>query len=199
MPFPLQCFARLRSFRASHDSSVSPSFATLAAAVGHNEDPLPEMAGPEVRSSKTTPLRIVPESGKVSEYRSEPQGKMPGYVFQQDVSGSKYANDSPELWPKMALVGLSGSFSGLAEGLAGIATAEQVDGFEFVSGEFSKIIIFFDIGPVLPQNFQTKFIDLALPLANHPGSFETKANTLDARAKATEGHSPSPSAVISSK
>lgn len=63
-------------------------YVSCACGVGHDEDPVTAVRGADGGSRYAVPFRVVPDLGQVSEYSSEPQGKVPCDVFQQDPSGS---------------------------------------------------------------------------------------------------------------
>jgi hypothetical protein len=60
----------------------------LAVAVGHDEQPFPEMGGSHLLSGNNTPFRIVPVLGKVTEDAAESENKVPWHVFNEDELGS---------------------------------------------------------------------------------------------------------------
>ncbi len=95
-----------------------------ALGVGQNEDAVPLVRGANGGSWYAVPLRVIPALGQVSENSSEPQGKVPWDVFQQDVAGSYCANDSEDFGPKMTLVKLSLPVPGETERLAWVASGE---------------------------------------------------------------------------
>jgi hypothetical protein len=148
-------------------------------AVGHDEDSFPDMAGAEVRSSVTTPFRIVPESGQVSEYVSKPERKVAWNVFQEQVSGSKYASESREFRPKMALVCRPLPLSSLRKGLTGIPSGEKVNPFQFVTRKAADISIAFHLRPVFRENLAAEFVNLDLEPADHTGAFEADVQAAD--------------------
>jgi hypothetical protein len=55
-----------------------------------------------VGSSNTSPLRIIPEAGKLLENFFESEGEMPSNVFQDNVVWSKYANGFGDVWPDVS-------------------------------------------------------------------------------------------------
>jgi hypothetical protein len=61
--------------------------------------------------------------------------------------------------------------SGDTEVLAGKSATDDIDGFEFFSGELFDVSIAFHVRPVLLQNLLAEGINLNLPLALHPGPF----------------------------
>jgi hypothetical protein len=49
-----------------------------------DEDPLPAMGCPDIRSSKADPFRVVPERGQVAEYSTESAAAECGDVLHDD-------------------------------------------------------------------------------------------------------------------
>ena len=72
----------------------------------------------------------------------------------------------------MALVCVPGALSGLAEGLAGIAATDEVNGFKFGSCELSDVMVTWYSRPVLFENLAGEGIEFALPTAYHPCPFK---------------------------
>ena len=50
--------------------------------VGNDEDAVTEVRGTDIGRRDAIPLAVVPDGGQVSEYSSEPQGKVPWHVLQ---------------------------------------------------------------------------------------------------------------------
>jgi len=109
-------------------------------------------------------------------------------VFQQQVSRSKCASDPRKLRPKTALVVGTCSLSGLAERLARVAPADEIDGFKLGSGEFGDVFINFCASPVGHEHFPTKWVNLNLPSTLHPGAVQAKIDPADAREEAAVRH-----------
>lgn len=61
---------------------------STARGVGHDEDAVAEVRGTDGGRRDAVPLTVVPELGQISEYSSEPQGKVPWHVLQQCPFGS---------------------------------------------------------------------------------------------------------------
>src|SRR5690606_41646964 len=91
------------------------SMGSFAVGVGNNPDAVSLVRGANGASRYAVPFRVIPALGQVSENSSEPQGKVPWDVLQEDVAGSYVANDSEDFGPKMPLVALAPSVSGDAE------------------------------------------------------------------------------------
>jgi hypothetical protein len=104
--------------------------ASSAIGVGHNPDPITPVRGANGCSRYAVPLRVIPARGQVSEYAaheaSSIRAKQPWYVLHEDDSGSHFANDPPEVGPKIALVGPSGTLPGKAVWLARDATKDEI-------------------------------------------------------------------------
>jgi hypothetical protein len=143
------------------------------------------MGGSEIRSSEAQPFRVVPESGQVSKNISKPERKVAWHVFQERVSGSKYANETVELRPKMPRVIRSSALSGLTERLARVSSTDEVNSLEFVSNG-SDVSIALYPRPVFRQNLQTERVDFNLPAALHPGALKSQIQTANSRKKRAE-------------
>lgn len=105
--------------------------------VGNNEDSLPEVRSPNAGSRYTIPFRIIPALGQVSENFTHRSPficvKEAWDVFHEDESRSYHANDSCELRPEPPFVRLTFLFACATDGLAGEASADEVNGFKFIS------------------------------------------------------------------
>jgi len=73
-----------------------------------------------------TPLRIEPEVGNFPENCVESQGNVPWDVLEKDQRRLDLGDDSPDVRPEVARVGLAGAISGDAEWLAGIAGSDEI-------------------------------------------------------------------------
>jgi hypothetical protein len=74
----------------------------------------------------SSPLRIEPETGKVSEDSLESQPNVAWDVLQDDEAWSYLANDSMDFGPEVPLVVFSFPLSCDREGLAGIARSDEI-------------------------------------------------------------------------
>lgn len=121
------CFATKRSRLAANDSSDSPSFTTLASGVGQDEEPIPLVGSTGVVRSHTTPFRIEPQSGKVSEHDVESSRSESCDVFNEHEPGSYLANDPSELAPESApLASDALPLSCVADVLAGESASDAI-------------------------------------------------------------------------
>ena len=165
--------------------------------LGDDEDTKAEMWGTEEGCRYTVPLRIVPESGQVSEYVAHSSNKEPWDVLHEDVAGSKYAKDACELGPEPSLVVLSASLSGEANGLTRESSADKIHSEscprhcpgldeplwsveEGVGQKPFRVIEPLHVRPVLLQHEPTVRIDLDLPRAFHSGTLEAQVEPTDA-------------------
>jgi hypothetical protein len=69
----------------------------------------------------------------------------------------------------MALVCGTGALSGLAERLAGVSSANEVDGFKLVSREGSDVSMAFHPRPMLLEHLSAEWVDFHLPTAEKTG------------------------------
>jgi hypothetical protein len=95
--------------------------------VGNDEDPVTEVRGTNGDSRYAIPFRVIPERGKVLNDSDSPVSKEPWNVLSEDVAGSKYANGTGELGPEPASVVFAFALAGVADGLAGEASADEVN------------------------------------------------------------------------
>jgi hypothetical protein len=100
--------------------------------VGHNEYAVADVRGTKGGRRYAVPFRIVPALGQVCENTSKElpviNGKQAWDVFHKDVPRSNFANDAVELGPEPAGVGGTQSPASVADGLAGKAPADEIDG-----------------------------------------------------------------------
>ena len=145
------------------------------------------MGGAEVARGEHVPLRIVPETGQVSEYSPEPHGKVPADVLQQDVSWSNVANGAGDSRPEVALVVESSTLARDAERLARVACCEHVDGLDF--GPVLDICVSINrvVRPVLSQHGLTEWLKVAVPHGLHSSALEAELPASDAAGDCSNG------------
>jgi hypothetical protein len=134
------------SFAPGWFPQLSPS---SRLAVGHDEDALPAMGCSEIARAEAEPLRIVPEAGQVAKNAGESEREVPWYVLQEEVARSKCANKPGKIRPEVPRVRFAGALACLAERLAGIAAADEVNRRELAAAEYFDVAIFGNLGPVL--------------------------------------------------
>lgn len=113
---------------------------------------------------------------------------MPWDVLQERVPWSYCANDSEDFGPKMTLVMLAASLSGVTERLAGVPADEHVKVSKLISFECADILVLGNCRPVFLEDAECVRVDLDLPDAGQAGSFETQVKPADASEEADEGH-----------
>jgi hypothetical protein len=74
-------------------------------------------------------------------------------------------------------VGSSSALSGLAERLAGIPSADEIDRFKFSSCDIVNISVPLYVRPMLCEYLSAKSVHFYLPLADHPGAVQPNINT----------------------
>jgi hypothetical protein len=112
------------------------------------------------------PFRIIPERGQGSENVSKPSTKQCCDVFQQDISGCQFANQTGDLVEQTAaLSGKPRALPCCADVLAGEAACDDIDGNSIGSkslcGECSNVIVNRNLGPVFAENLLRELFDLA--------------------------------------
>lgn len=125
--------------------------------VGHNPDTVPAVMGTNGASWYAVPFRIVPERGQGSENVSKPSTKQSCDVFQDDVSGFQFANQTGDFVEQAAaFTGKPGPKSCEADVLTREAPADDIDGNSIGSksfcGEGSHVVIAGDIWPVFGKD-----------------------------------------------
>jgi hypothetical protein len=164
-----------------------PSPAVGVGIPGHDPDAIALMGCANIPGSEHCPFRIEPERGKVSEDKVESSSKEPWDVLSDDVAGSKYANESGELGPEPAFVGLRESLAGEADGLAGEPAGEDVDSGG-VGSDRAHVVVAGDVGPVAGEDAAAPRVELALPGDAHAGAFEAQIDSADAGEEASDIH-----------
>jgi hypothetical protein len=103
-------------------------------------------------------------------------------VLNEYPSGSKLPNKAGEIKPKARARSLNpGSFSGLAEILAGEPSADEVHWFEFGSGEFGDVFILGHLRPMLLQHLSAERVNLDHPSALESGPVKAEVDSADTR------------------
>src|SRR5690606_23559328 len=139
---PVRAFMFIAGRTAAPEVSDSlfSSAVSLAAGIRNDENSITEVIGANGCRRNAIPLRIIPARGQVSEYDAQPSSKQRCYVLHDDVAGSKLANDPGKLRPQAgAFASNACSLSGIANVLAGEASADEINGREIVSADFSHV------------------------------------------------------------
>ena len=96
--------------------------------MGQDEDAEPLVRRANFCRAKQARRRRVAQTPKLSQDGFKAKGDMPGDVFQEDPFGAAFPDDAGDLWPEVARVVCTTTFSGGAEGLAGISGENNVEG-----------------------------------------------------------------------
>jgi hypothetical protein len=181
--------------------SRSDAHASEAVGVGQDPNAIPAVRCAKVGSWYAMPFRIIPERGQGSENVCKPSTKQCCDVFQDDVSGCQFANQTGDFVEQTAA--LSGKPCALpcgADVLTWEPAADDIDGNSIGSkslcGKGADIIVTGDIGPVLGEDFARERFDFAEGDGLETAcSFKAKAKPSDAREKIEDAelfHSPHP-------
>jgi hypothetical protein len=167
-----------------------PRPSMLAVGVGHNEQSSSHVWCTHGACRYNTPLRIVPDSGKLSENDVKPSSKQSCDVFNCHVSGSNLANDSSVLPPEarpFAAESHAGSV-GPAKILTREAAADDIDGNKVGSSDMPHILMASGVGPVPCEHGATVFVLLNLPFdGTEAGAFQPQLQAADARKERSDG------------
>ena len=132
-PLPLMPLAFRLAFRASKLSRLSPSLCSPAFGLGHgaHEEPVAEVGRADVRSTQRArpvgvalSLQLGRDPVKSSRTRSEPCN-----ILKENCRAAEAEGEREEVWPEVALIGLSESLPGDGMRLAQLrdAAGEQID------------------------------------------------------------------------
>ena len=96
--------------------------------MGQDEDPQPLVRRADLCRREQARRRRVAHAPKVSQDGLEPEGDVTGDVFEEDPFRAAFADDAGDIGPEVAGIVSAASLSGRAEGLAGIACEDGVEG-----------------------------------------------------------------------
>src|SRR5690606_9779780 len=161
---------RFSGFRGSRTDvlavgdSLFSSGVSLAVCIRNDENAITEVIGANGCRRNAIPFRIIPARGQVSEYDIQPSRKQRCNVLHDDVAGSKLANDPGKLSPQAGtFASNSCSLSGIANVLAGEASADEIDWREIVRADLSHVSESDGIRPVSCKDLRRIVIHLYLP------------------------------------
>lgn len=106
-------------FFSVQERSEWAGLAAVVVAVGHEKEPLALVRSADLGSGETTPLRIEPSSGQVSDDASKSLLAETRDVLENDGVSPGFVDDSEDVIPEPPFVSDSELSPGLAEGLAG--------------------------------------------------------------------------------
>lgn len=108
-------------YAAAPDEALSP-----AVALGQHEEPFALVRRPNLGRGEQAPFRIEPELGKVAKHLGEPKANVTRDVLEEDEGGSALVDDASDFGPEVSLVGLSSPLAGDGEGLARVASSDEI-------------------------------------------------------------------------
>jgi len=152
---------------------------SLARGVGHNEQPLPCVWGTQGARRYNRPFRIVPELGKLPENDCHPPSKERCDVLNEDVPGTKLANEAGELSPSKAasLSVKPGSRASIADVSTHKSAGDEVNWGEVVCAGISNVSKPGNIGPLVGKNLGGIVVNFHLPRARHARPFQSEIDT----------------------
>lgn len=160
--------------------------------MGHDPDPLAKVRRPNVGGRDTVDRSHVAERGQVrndffdrglvpqsASVLVPPRSKESWDVLSKHPSGSKVANGASELGPQPAIIALSASKPGVRDGLAGEATAEEIDRLNGRPVDVSNVAVPNSVGPAVLEDVPGERLDLDLPRDPEPGPLEAEPDPSD--------------------
>jgi hypothetical protein len=153
--------------------------------VGQNPDSFPLVRSPDGASRNNKRPAGVAIGFQVSKHLVEFQGDVTSNVLSNDPSGSFLFNNATHCRPEMAVIPRARTLPGMTEGLAGIATSNEVAPDCWNS---SNVVMAWHARPVLGEHGTAEGIDLAEGDGSHAGSFESEAESADAAEEVKDTH-----------
>ncbi len=95
--------------------------------MGQDEDSQPLVRRADFCRAEQTRRRRVAHAPKLSQDSLEPEGDVPGDVFEKDPFGSAFSDDPCDIGPEVTGVIGTAALSGRAEGLAGISREDGIE------------------------------------------------------------------------
>ena len=96
--------------------------------MGQDEDAQPLVRRADFCRAEQARRRRVTHTPKLSQDGFKAEGDVTGDVFEEDPLGTAFDDDAGDLGPEMAGIVSAATFSGSAEGLAGISGEDDVEG-----------------------------------------------------------------------
>jgi hypothetical protein len=161
------------------------SWFALAVGVASNDpDALSSVVCSDSTSRNNKRPRGVADGFQVSQHIVECQRDETSNVFTNDPSGSRECNNSAHLRPEVTVVFLGFLVTGDAEGLAGEASADEINRSEptqSVCIDSMDILEAGDARPVFGEDGSAELISLTEGNGSHPSAFESKAESSNPR------------------
>jgi len=96
--------------------------------VGQDEDAHPLVRRADFCRAEQTRRRRVAHAPKLSQDGLEAEGDVPGDVFEEDPFRAAFVDDAGDIGPEVTGIVSATAFPGRAEGLAGIACEDSIEG-----------------------------------------------------------------------
>ena len=96
--------------------------------MGQDEDPQPLMRRADLSRREQARRRRIAQSPKLSQDGLEAEGDVPGDVFEEDPFRAAFVDDAGDIGPEVTGIVSATAFPGRAEGLAGIACEDSIEG-----------------------------------------------------------------------
>ena len=96
--------------------------------MGQDEDAQPLVRRADFCRAEQTRRRRVAQSPKLSQDSFKAEGDVPRDVFEEDPLGAAFPDDAGDIGPEVAGIIGATAFSGGAEGLAGVACEDGIEG-----------------------------------------------------------------------
>ena len=166
-------------------------FAATVGVATHDPDSVPSVAGAEGTSRNNKRPRGVADGFQVKEHIVECQGDETSNIFANGPSGSRECNNSAHFRPEVTVIRLSSLLACDAEGLAGEAAADEVNGTEptqSVCVNGVDVVEAGDVGPMLAKNGSAVFVALTERNGSHPCPLKSEGHASDAAKEVEDSH-----------
>jgi len=140
------------------------------------------VGGSDIGCGYSSPFRIIPEFGKVSENSIHSSNKQAWDVFHKHVSGSYFANESGIFTPQSTASPFfqAGSLAGYGYILAWKPTGQHIHCRQLVGVYRADILKLRHIGPMLMEYLPAEGIKFYLPRNLHPRPFQPEVYAANA-------------------
>jgi len=96
--------------------------------VGQDEDAEPLVRRTDFCRAEQARRRRVAHVPKLSQHSLKAEADVTGYIFEEDPCGMAFGDDPGDLGPEVPGIVGAATFSGSAEGLAGVSGEDDVEG-----------------------------------------------------------------------
>jgi len=131
--------------------------------VCNDEDAFSAVGSANIGRSESSPFRIPPDFGKVSEDIGKSQSDVPRYVLQDRVSGSYCANGVKDVWPKVSDIVFAFSVTCMTKWLAGIPASDHVNWLNISPIDCGDVTKIWDAGVMVCEDLAGSWFNLCIP------------------------------------